>query len=246
MPYFGAAEVLLWETREDTILAHPIDDDRSHSQEPLMPVCNPQPGPPASENPSVNTYRWQIRRIKGKISRCFSPTQCNKRLSRLRHGRSHHGGRNLQSAQSKDLMMTDFVNMRAPTNKVALNKHTAAQMMTHFSREYGFIKFGVTPGGGGMLGAFAHVVASAISSNIREFRIQLRGRCVKSDPAWHNASQKGSCTRDSKTQVEYLHVGLGGTIAYFNRPQGRAADNWTWPKPRSWPSSKTGFWLASG
>ena len=124
--------------------------------------------------------------------------------------------------------MIDFVNMRAPTNKVELNKHTTAQVMTHFSREYGFIKLGVTPGGGAMLGVFAHIVASAIPCGVRMLGIQQR-----------DLDCQNPC--DSETQVETLHFGFRGNIAYFNRSQSRTADNWTWPKTRLWLSLKTGF-----
>lgn len=120
--------------------------------------------------------------MQGQGSRCLSPKRCNRCLSSFRDGGSmHRWRRSSQSAQSKDLVTTALVYMRAPTKNVVMNKHTAAQMMIHFSSEYGLVKLGTMPGGGCMLGMFAMLWASAISSDIKRVWNRVAPPSAKND-----------------------------------------------------------------
>ena len=73
----------------------------------------------------------------------------------------------LQSAQSRDWVVTYLVYTRTPTNKVAATRDIVAHNTIHFSKEYGSTKLGISPAGGRMLGIFASVFASAILPGAR-------------------------------------------------------------------------------
>lgn len=229
---FKTARVLPWETHECVVLAHSIDDVQGHSQGPLIPARNRLSSPPAGTSFSLYII-GEKHRIQGKGSKCLSPTRCNKCLSRFSDSRSMHGWRSLQSAQSKDFITTDFVYMRAPTKKVELNKHTAAQVITHFSSEYGFTKSGITPGGGRMLGKFAIILASAISSNMREYWVELRRGGTKSDADYGRKTPKRLFRAQLRNWSTISPSWPRGNTLHFNWLAGWAADNLMQCKPSS-------------